>query len=219
MRSPQRWWHRLLAIFAATNLLYHFPPLFTMISLMSTRPELASAVLDRSLYVELFTDGETLARVAHHWLSAVATTGVLVMLVGSRKDRSVDSNAPSISRAWAAIFGARAALAATALQLPAGLWLLLVSSAAVQSRLLGGDIAGMALFGSAIVAMVVMLQFIAVAALGDDSQGTAIKAAVLLILVLLLMSAVLDRMRSEEGAWGKGRGATSGEQEQWEVIC
>jgi hypothetical protein len=52
----QRWWHRLLALLAATNLLYHFPPLFTMISLLSTRSELATASLDRALYLALFTD-------------------------------------------------------------------------------------------------------------------------------------------------------------------
>jgi hypothetical protein len=183
---------------AATNLLYHFPPLFTMLSLMSTRPELAREVLDRSLYVELFTDTETLARVAHHWLSALATTGVALMLLATR---------PTAASGRTAVFAARAALAATMLQLPAGVWLLFSSPAGVQSQLLGGDAAGTALFGVAVFCIVLLLQQLLTAALGDDSRRTAVKCAVLLLMVLLLMSAVLHWTRGERF----GRTTESGE--------
>ncbi|MEX2141639.1 MAG: hypothetical protein WD894_20405 [Pirellulales bacterium] len=182
----RRWWHRLLAILAATNLLYHFPPLFTMLSLMSSRPELAGETLDRSLYVELFTDAETLARVAHHWLSSLATTGVALMLLATRGDAS---------SGWMAVFAARVALTASVLQLPVGVWLLLVSPAGARSQLLGGDMASTVLFGTAIICMVLLLQHLLAAALGDDSRPTAVKSAALLLAVLLLMSGVLHRTR------------------------
>jgi hypothetical protein len=182
----QRWWHRLLAVLAATNLLYHFPPLFVMLSLMSSRPELAGAALDRTQYVELFTDPETLARVAHHWLSATATTGVVLMLLATRR---------SSASGRTAVLAARAALAATVVQLPVGLWLLLVSPAGAQSQLLGGEASGTALFVGAILAAVLLLQRLLTAALGDDSRRTAVKSAVLLLVILLLMSGVLHRTR------------------------
>jgi hypothetical protein len=189
-RPRGRWWHRLLAILAATNLLYHFPPLFTMLSLMSTRPGLAGDLLDRSLYVELFTDGETLARVAHHWLSSLATTGVVLMLLATRAGAASGSTV---------VFAARVALAVTVLQLPVGVWLLLVSPAGAQSRLLGGEMASTVLFGTAIFFMVLLLQQLAAAAFADNSRSTAIKAAILLVAVLLLMSGVLHRTRGADG--------------------
>jgi hypothetical protein len=173
-------------VLASTNLLYHFPPLFVMLSLMTSRPELAGEALDRSLYVELFTDPETLARVAHHWLSAIATTGVALMLIATRV---------SAASGRTAVFAARVALAATVVQLPVGLWLLLVSPAGAQSRLLGGEALGTALFVGAILAAVLVLQQLLAAALGDDSRRTAVKSALLLLVVLLLMSGVLHRTR------------------------
>jgi hypothetical protein len=185
----------LLAILAATNVLYHFPPLFTMLSLMSTRPELADAPLDRSLYVELFTDTETLARVAHHWLSSITTAGVALMLLATRRSRT-QTETPTESIDWPAIFAARIALCATVLQLPTGLWLLLASPAKAQSQLLGGEISTTLLFATAILTMVVLLQNLAAAALGDSSRSTAVKTALLLLTVLLLMAYVLHRTRS-----------------------
>lgn len=126
-RQRGRFWLRLLAVMAATNVLYHFPPLFTMLSLMSTRPDLTNAPLDRSLYVELFTDAETLARVAHHWLSSLATAGVALMLLASHRRPPAQTENQSEAVAWPATFAARMALFATVLQLPTGLWLLLAS--------------------------------------------------------------------------------------------
>jgi hypothetical protein len=199
-RPRGRWWHRLLAILASTNVLYHFPPLFTMLALMSTRPELAEAALDRSLYLSLFTDAETLARVTHHWLASITTAGVALLLLASRcRPRTQpDAHTESIDRP--ATFAARVALLATALQLPAGIWLLLASPAKAQSQLLGGDMATTALFATAIFAMVLLLQSLATAAFGDNSRSTAIRTAALLLAVLLMMSFVLHRTRAQVAA-------------------
>lgn len=189
--SRQRRWHRLLAIFAATNLLYHFPPLFTVISLLAARSDLEAATLDRSLYLQLFSDGEMLSRVAHHWLASLTTAGVALFLLATR--REVADDAPSSNPA--AFIGARTALAATVLQLPIGLWLLLRSPAAVQSQLLGADTKSTLLFVVAILAAVLFLKHLAAAALADTRRQTAIQCAALLLLVLLLMSAILHGIR------------------------
>jgi hypothetical protein len=195
--SQRAWWHRLLAILAATNLLYHFPPFFTMLSLMSARPHLADAVLDRSLYVELFTDAETLSRVAHHWLSSLATAGVVLMLVAARHVRqAVPSECPD-AQSWVTTFAARTALVATVLQLPTGVWVLLALPASAQSQLLGGEMTSTVLLVAAILCTVLLLQQLAAAAFGDSSTATVRKTALLLFVVLLLMSAVLHRARAK----------------------
>jgi hypothetical protein len=193
----QRSWHRLLAVLASTNVLYHFPPLFTMLSLMSTRPELADLTLDRSLYVELFTDPETLARVAHHWLASITTAAVALLLLTSQSGPQAEQEDHTASSGWPATVAARVALLATALQLPTGLWLLLASPARAQSQLLGGEVSTTVIFSLAIVAMVLLLQSLAAAALGDSARSTAIKAAASLLTVLLLMSYVLHRTRAQ----------------------
>jgi hypothetical protein len=195
-RPSGRWWHRLLAVLASTNVLYHFPPLFTMLSLMCTRPNLAGAELDRSLYVELFTDAETLARLAHHWLSAITTAGIALLLLASSRSGKSQPQPQCVGRDWAATFGARAALLATALQLPTGLWLLFAAPEKTQAQLLGGEISTTIVFAIAVMIIVLLLQYLAAAALGDGSRWTAVKSAAALLVVLLLMSYVLHHTRA-----------------------
>jgi hypothetical protein len=191
----QRFWHRLLAVLAATNLLYHFPPLFTMLSLMNARPELAGELLARSLYVELLRDRELLARVAHHWLASLATASGVLMLLSAPRDRA--QNKPRSN--WSATFAARVALAATVLQLPTGLWLLLQLPSTAQTRILGGEALGTALFVAAIAAAVLLLQQLAAASLGGVGRAIALRIVVLMLAVLILMSSVLHRTRSRAG--------------------
>jgi hypothetical protein len=191
----QRFWHRLLAILAATNLLYHFPPLFTMLSLMNTRPELGAAVLDRALYVQLLTDPELMARVAHHWLASLATAGGVLLLLAAPRDRTAEQPGSDST----ALFAARVALVATTLQLPAGLWLLLQLPSTAQTRLLGGDTIGTTLFAVAIVLAVLLLQQLTAASLGDVSRAVALRIVALMLAVLILMSSVLHRTRVGAG--------------------
>jgi hypothetical protein len=168
-----------------------------MLSLMSVRPELAEATLDRSQYVALFTDPETLARVAHHWLASITAAGVALLLLASRSGPQSQSKTHSPWSDWTATFAARVALFATALQLPTGIWLLFASPAKAQSQLLGGEISTTVVFAMAIFAMVLLLQNLAIGALGDNSRSTPVKAAALLVLVLFLMSYVLHRTRDQ----------------------
>ena len=53
--------HRALAVVAATDLIYHFPPLFAVVSTLSLRPQLWGGPLDHKLYWQLLLDGETIS--------------------------------------------------------------------------------------------------------------------------------------------------------------
>jgi hypothetical protein len=94
------------------------------------------------------------------------------------------------------LLGARTALAATLLQLPIGLWVLLGLPPSAQNRLLGGELLDTALFSAAIFAMVLLVMQLLAAALGDSRRRTAIASAALLFVVLLLMSGVLHQVRA-----------------------
>src|SRR5690606_26500040 len=79
-----RLWHRLLAVAGATNLMMHFPALFTIVSLISMQPGLAAGGLDRAEFRRLLVDGQVVSRVAHVWLAAVAVTGLTVVWLALR---------------------------------------------------------------------------------------------------------------------------------------
>ena len=74
---------KLLAVFAATNLLYHFPPLMAIIGQLAANPHwTAEPVLDRSAVLGLMTRGHVLAAV-------VPFRAVIVCRGGSRDDVGV----------------------------------------------------------------------------------------------------------------------------------
>ena len=68
----------LLAIAGASNLMLHFPPLFAVVSTMSTRP-LPDSTLERADWYRWLVDPEVVSRVVHVWLASFAATGLVVM--------------------------------------------------------------------------------------------------------------------------------------------
>ena len=205
-----RWWHRGLALFAATDLMYHFPPLFTIISAQSMRPDWKDRPLDGALYRTLFAQGEVLSRVAHHWVAAVAVAAVVVMLLairskrlagrsaGEPKETAADNskNGNGDSGAGKLIRQAsRVALMATMAQLPIGVWVLLELPSAMQSQVMGEDLTATALFGLSVVGALGLMHQLAVVSLGEVGRRRVLRTAALMAGVVLLMAATLHRAR------------------------
>jgi hypothetical protein len=185
--------HPLVALAGATNLLVHFPALFTIISLVSTRRELGAA-LDRAAYRRLLVDGEVLARVAHVCLAAAALSGVVVALLAvSTREELL----PVESRRRLTRFGARLALAATLVQFPVGLWVALAMPETTQSTLLGGDWFATGLFLAALVLAVHLVYVLVAIALGDDERRKVRRSAAVLVVVMLLMVATRLRVSGQ----------------------
>jgi hypothetical protein len=204
--ARHRGWHRLLAVLAATNLMYHFPPLFTMISTLSMRPDLKGRVLDVALYRKLLLDGETLSRVVHHWLAGAAIAAVAAMLLGvggwacgerSRSGLGIGDSNGTAQRAGIVRAAARVALGATMLQIAVGVWVLLAMPSAMQSQLLGEDWLATALFGTSIIAALGLMHFLSIVSLGGTSRSAVYRAAFVLAIVLFLMVATLHRARQD----------------------
>ena len=81
----------LLPLLAATNLLYHFPPLFGVVSVAVERDEFHGLELTREAYRQIVTDPQTLSRIVHHWLAAVAMAGLAFMWLGIRQPRTSEA--------------------------------------------------------------------------------------------------------------------------------
>jgi hypothetical protein len=173
--------HRGLAIAAASNLLIHFPALFAIVSVVSTRAQLWGEKLDRSGYWTLLLDGEVLSRVVHVWLAAFAVTGVALMALASRP-------APDASSQRLIHRGACLALACSLLQLPAGLWLAFEMPDVAREPLFGGDLLASGLFIVSLLLAMQLLHTLASVALGEPrSKQIHRSVAIILVLVLLMV--------------------------------
>ncbi len=181
----------LLALLAATDLMYHFPPLFTILTVLDRRADLAGQTLSSSLYRSLMLDPQVLAMSAHVWLAAIAVTGIMTMRMAARV-RPGDEPAAAAEHVKLA---ARWALAASLAQLPVGIWLLLTVPGRSREALMGGDVAGSLLFVLAIVGTFGLLHHLGAAAFGDTAPGQICRAVALVFGVVLLMTAALDRTR------------------------
>ncbi len=196
--GERRFWHGLLAVLAATNLLYHFPSLMAMLAVIPGRADWQEVTITPDVYRRMILDGEVLARVVHVWLASVATTGVAVMILAMR---ATAQDAQPDRAARLASCGARVALVATLLQLLVGVWLLLTLPATAQSALLGEDTLGAGLMLLSLFAVMGLIHVLAAASIGDVSRRTVIRSTVLLVVIVVLMSGTLRR--ADQKSWGR----------------
>jgi hypothetical protein len=185
--SLVRWLRSLLVLLAATNLLYHFPTLFALIAQASTG-RIDPGPVDSATFRRLIMQGDVLALTTHFALASLAVSGVA--LIGFSLGRRVsESEGQSIG-----IFGGRVALAATVVQLPVGLWLLMNVPPRSQQLLMGGDLIGSILLGASILATLGLLHPLAAIAFGDFNRRNGVRAMLFLAMVVLAMCGVLQRL-------------------------
>ena len=189
-----RIFHRLLAIAAASNLMIHFPALFAVISLISTRPGLMGRVLERDEYRRLLIDGQVLSRVTHVWLAAVAVTGLVVVWLAIRTlSQDVDAASSDGATAGAGLrlrairSGGRLALTATMLQFPVGIWVALAMPEAAREPLLGGDAVAALLFLVALMLAMLQMHMLSALVLTQPTAQQAWRATTVLVTLILLM--------------------------------
>ena len=185
--------HAVLAVLATTNLVYHFPPLMIALGDLAARPELIQTeVVTRPVFRELLLQPELQAKVLHFVLASVMVAGVMLMLVARHQPALVehdDGTQRLVSR------GAWIALIASFCQLVVGAWVLVQLPAGAQAALLGVDWLATLLFVLSLLAVFYLLHSLASAALGSTSPASIRRTAALMLSVVLLMSAVLTRVR------------------------
>lgn len=193
-RRPKLTW--LLAIVAASNLLYHFPPLMAVLGELAADATWADdEVLHRKTLIRLWIRPEVLSLWSHFALASIAVgfTAALAACyraVGIGTEQVDDRTARRLA-GWA--------LGATLLQIPVGIWLLLASDEAAQQSMLGESwLATLGLAGGVWVALGVM-QSLATIAWGGSDRRQVWRACALLALTVLLMSMTLRASRRASG--------------------
>ncbi len=180
----------LLALLAATNLIYHFAPLFVIITQLKAS---GAEVLTGSQFRERLLSAELLARVTHHLLSAVAVVAMVLALRASRNQTGSEPE-QNLDAQRLVQSAARWAMAATLLEIPSGIWFLSAISESPRTALLGGAPLVSAWFVVALVLVFLLLQKLFAVAAGETDRRSVTTAAGLLLAVIVLMSGLLHHI-------------------------
>ncbi len=186
--------HRSAAVLAATNLLYHFPPVMVVIADIAAGHLDAPSVIDATVYRRLAFSPAVLSRSLHHIFAAVALAGLYAVVLAWREKSRASGDGPRDDRETqphirAATWGGRIALVATLLQIPVGAWVLLTLD---NSRaVMGGDLAVTGLFAVAVIAALGLMHHLAALAFGDIGRKSVCSAVALFVVVVLLMTSTL----------------------------
>ncbi len=184
----RHWALGFLCALASTNLLYHFPPLFSVMKWASLHPDQISEMVGPREFRQLmFADRQTFPLMVHFGLASLAVGGVYMLLRDTRRDP------PELGVAGPRV-AATIALVATAAQMLVGPWLLLSLPASSQHGLLGEDAIGTGtLLASVLLAFSLMNQ-LATMAFGGVSSRDARRAALSLLAITVLMTGTLLRI-------------------------
>ena len=186
--AAKRFGRSLLSILSATNLLYHFPTLFTLIAKAHAGRIGMTGKIDSAAFRRLIAESDVLAMTAHFGLASIAVSGVaLIAFVWMQRSEEIQNES-------VAVWGARIALASTVLQIPVGTWLLLVVPRIPQQRLMGGDLVGSALFILSMAGVLALLHWLAAVAFGNITRQSMARAIHGTLLVVVLMTGVLQRL-------------------------
>ena len=208
--------HALFACLAITNLLYHFPPLMSAMSLLADRPELIlEETVTRRLLRPVLMSPAVISLSVHFALASLAVAGVALMVLGLRFGES--------GRKIVAL-GGRIALVPTVLQLVVGVWVVMEVPAGVRNGIMGNDSLTALMFGVSLFSVFGVMLVLAGISLGQCDTAAVRRAAVLMGVIILLMVGILVRGRHltqqgiVKGASLKTRGVTPGERESKHVL-
>lgn len=199
---------RFLAVAAITNTIYHFPTLFAVLSVLSTRSNEAIAGIS---FLRHLGDGEVLARVAHFSAASLAVGGALLAalasLIGPRSSGPRNSGSspieatpsepivvpPASAFDVAARLKARGGLISlitTVLQWPIGIVVVLQLPETSREALMGHSMSATMLFVISLVAVVVLMHRLSAVAFGETTRAEVRSALFWLGITIFLMTGV-----------------------------
>jgi hypothetical protein len=193
----------LLALLSSSNLLYHFPPMMAVIGRIANEPQWAKdAVITRRAMVQMSLRPDILSLWIHFGLASLAVAAIaamaLVALPSSTDAGDADPRIDGRQRLVSRLAGI--ALAASALQLPVGGWLLAASEVRMRDALLGGDLHATGSFLAGVLATMALLQSLAAVMMGDATATMQRRTIWLTLIVIVLMSATLSLGRAASTA-------------------
>jgi len=186
------WGRVVISVLAATNLLYHFPPLFTVAAALRDDGAVAGTVLRGAEFRKLMVAGSTPALVVHVALASLAAAGAMLVVLSLKWQRRGESQ----RAARIAVWGGRWALVPSLGQLPLGLWLLSALTPWQQAQIMGQDAVGTLLFVGALAAAFWLVSDLSQLAMGETRRPLLWRVVGAMGLTVLLMSGLLEAARS-----------------------
>lgn len=175
---------RFLAILAATNLLYHFPTLFTIVGMMARGEVSVDPPVDSSEFRSLLIQGEVIWFTLHFWLASFAVSGLITGMFCLKR-------LPEDQREATAGAAFTIALVPTVCQIVVGFMLTTSLNSAQQSRLMGGDPLCTALFAISLGMALWLMHLLASLAFFEREAKKAHQASLVLGGTILLMTAAM----------------------------
>jgi hypothetical protein len=185
----------LMAVLAATNLLYHFPFLFSVAAHLSDAGETSGERIGGAAFRRMMIVDETPALAVHVVLASIAVAGIVLLGLALRWMRAGDQ----ASAAKVARWGGRWALVASVIQLPVGLWTLMTLPAAVQSQLMGNSTVGIALFVGGLSAALWLINELVHLSAGELTRPLLVRAMAAMLVTIVLMTAMQQQTRFSVG--------------------
>ena len=187
----------IFAVLAATNLLYHFPMLFSVAAQLHDAGQTTGVPISGRQFRALISK-ETIALGLHVSLASVAVTGAMLLILAQRKlARGDTANAEVIAR-W----GGRWALLPSLLQLPLGLYMLSILPPGEQARLMGGSGLSVLLFVGALAAAFWLMNDLAQISMGEVTRGLLTRSVVAMVVTVSLMTGM--QLQTREPGAGRG---------------
>jgi hypothetical protein len=207
----------VLAVLAATNLMYHFPPLFSVAARLATSGATSGEQIGGAGFRRLMIAGETPALSIHVALASLATTGIVLLVLALLRLGAGDQAAAAKLARW----GGRWALVPSILQLPVGLWTLTVMPAAAQSQLMGESTIGTLMLVSALAAALWLINDLVHISFGETKRALLIWAIVAMLATVVLMTAMQQYARPRGTAMGAVGHARRGvpRSGKWIIAC
>jgi hypothetical protein len=172
-----------LALLASTNLLYHFPLLFSVAARLKASGNTSGPVISGAAFRSLI-DGQAAAMTLHVALASLAVAGMMLLGSALRWQRRGDAtSAEKIGR-----LGAHWALVSSLIQLPVGVWLLMSLRPEAQAAIMGQSTVGILLFVASILTALWLLNDLSQLTLGEFQRHLAIRAMIAMLVTIMLMT-------------------------------
>jgi hypothetical protein len=185
----------LIAVLAATNLLYHFPILFAVADRLASTGQTQGEQITGAAFRRLMVEGEAPALAVHVTLASVAMAGIMLLGLSLRwLKRGETAPAKRI-----AVWGGRIALLPTVLQAPVGLWTLATMPADAQSSLMGESAVGTLLLAGSLLAAFWLVNDLVKVAMSEVSRSLLIRVMAAMLVTVLLMTAMQRQTRAAVG--------------------
>ncbi|WP_146119347.1 hypothetical protein [Blastopirellula marina] len=180
----QRFVSRFLAFLAATNLLYHFPTLFSIVGMIARGEVDVDSPVDSGEFRTLLVQGEVIWFTLHFWFASFAVSGLLAGIACLQR-------LPEEQREDTAGAAFTIALVPTVLQIPVGFLLTTSLNSGQQSRLMGGDSLCTALFVVSLGLAFWLMHLLAGLAFFERTSNKAYQTLAALGGTILLMTATM----------------------------